>query len=31
MAGWFIQNIQILKNRKMLDSNPLMHKNKAPF
>ena len=28
MIGWFKQNIQILKNRKMFDSNPFMYKNK---
>ena len=31
MIGWFKQNIQILKNRKMFDSDPFKHKNKTPF
>ena len=31
MIGWFKQNIQILKNRTMFDSNPFIYKNKTPF
>ena len=31
MIGWFKQNIQILKNKKMFDSNPFMHRNKMSF
>ena len=31
MIGWFKQNIQILKNRKMFDSNLFIHKNKTLF